>query len=72
MIERIKQVAMDPMKIQKNKLKVKNEENEANKIEQDFQKISELLILGFGQAGCKIISHYLFDPKQDFDQIVPG
>ena len=44
-------------------LKLKNDENEANKIEQDFQKISELLILGFGQAGCKIISHYLFDPK---------
>lgn len=33
MIDWIKQVAMDPMKIQKNKLKIKNQENEANKIE---------------------------------------
>ena len=49
MIERIKQVSDDPMQVHRNKNKDnKNEMNEANMIESAIQKISELLILGFG------------------------
>ena len=75
MITKIKQVSIDPLKALKKKDDVqenKDEMNETLLIERAINKISELLVLGFGQAGSKIITHFLFDPDKDFDQIIPG
>lgn len=65
---------MDPMQIKKKNDQNHGiaENNETHIIEQAIQKISELLILGFGQAGCKIITQFLYDPNKDFDQMIPG
>lgn len=74
MIQKIKKVSENPLNALKtNYTPEKGEEmNEAIVIEKAINKISELLILGFGQAGCTIITHFLFDPDKDFDQIIPG
>ena len=74
MILKIKKVSENPLHALKTSYNPdKGEEmNEAIVIEKAINKISELLILGFGQAGCTIITHFLFDPDKDFDQIIPG
>ena len=74
MIAKIKDVSENPLRALKNNYMENNvkEMNETLVIEKAINKISELLILGFGQAGCKIITHFLFDPDKDFDQIIPG
>lgn len=46
--------------------------NEALAIEESINKISELLILGFGQAGCRIISKSLFEFDKEIDDIFSG
>jgi class 3 adenylate cyclase len=75
MIEKIKKVSENPLSGLKtnytNENKMKGM-NETLIIEKAINKISELLILGFGQAGCTVISQFLFDPDKDFDQIIPG
>ena len=75
MITKIKQVSIDPLEALKKPLSVQDNKDEMNEtllIERAINKISELLVLGFGQAGSKIITHFLFDPDKDFDQIIPG
>lgn len=75
MIRKVKAVSMDPLKAMKNKIKISDNRDEMNEtliIERAINKISELLVLGFGQAGSKIITHFLFDPDKDFDQVIPG
>jgi class 3 adenylate cyclase len=74
MIARIKLVSMNPLLALKNRYNENGttQMNETLQIEQAIIKISELLILGFGQAGCQIISQFMIDPDQDFDQIIPG
>ncbi len=74
MIQKVKKVTENPLEALKHRYKGENklEMNETLVIERSIQKISELMILGFGQAGCKIITHFLFDPDKDFDQIIPG
>lgn len=75
MIRKVKAVSIDPFKAMKNKSKFSDNRDEMNEtliIERAINKISELLVLGFGQAGSKIITHFLFDPDKDFDQIIPG
>lgn len=74
MILKIKKVSENPLRALKHNYSENNEKemNETLVIEKAINKISELLILGFGQAGCKIITHFLFDPDKDFDQIIPG
>ncbi len=74
MISKIKKVTLNPLQALKIKTVFikKDEKNETLFIEQSLEKISELLVLGFGQAGCKIISQFLLDPNKEFDQIIPG
>lgn len=75
MIRKVKAVSIDPLKAMRNKAKLSDNRDEMNEtliIERAINKISELLVLGFGQAGSKIITHFLFDPDKDFDQIIPG
>ena len=75
MIEKIKAVSLDPLGAIKKKMKKQVEEGEMNEalvIEESINKISELLILGFGQAGCRIISKSLFEVDKEIDDIFSG
>lgn len=75
MIKKVKAVSLDPLKALKAKTKASDNRDEMNEtliIERAINKISELLVLGFGQAGSKIISHFLYDPDKDFDQAISG
>ena len=75
MIQKIKVVSMNPLIVLKKKeapaLK-NNEMNETLVIEEAINKISELLMLGFGNAGCRIISHLLFEMDRDLDELFHG
>lgn len=75
MIQKIKVVSMNPLVVLKKKetpeLK-NNEMNETLVIEEAINKISELLMLGFGNAGCRIISHLLFEMDRDLDELFHG
>ena len=74
MIDKVKAVSLNPIQALKQKSKEldRKEMNETLIIEQAINKISQLLVLGFGQAGCKIISHLLLDSNKEIDQNVPG
>ena len=75
MIEKIKQVSLDPLaasKAKKNDSYQDEEMNEALTIEESINKISELLILGFGQAGCQIISKSLFEVNKEIEDVFSG
>lgn len=74
MIEKVKAVSLNPIQALKQKSKGldRKEMNETLIIEQAINKISQLLVLGFGQAGCRIISHLLLDANKEIDQNVPG
>lgn len=79
MITKLKRVAQDPIGAFKsswdNPSDNKNNQeisNETIQIENAIYKISELLVLGFGQAGSKIISQFVFDKDKDIDQIGAG
>lgn len=80
MITKLKRVAQDPIGAFKsswelNSGKKPNEReisNETIQIENAIYKISELLVLGFGQAGSKIISQFVFDKNKDIDDIGAG
>ena len=80
LITKLKRVAQDPIGAFKsswdsntsNALSKKESSNETIQIENAIYKISELLVLGFGQAGAKIISQFVFDKNKDIDQIGAG
>lgn len=75
MIKKIKAVSIDPLKAIKSRNRYSDNRDEMNEtliIERAINKISELLVLGFGQAGSRMITHFLFDPDKDFDQVIPG
>jgi class 3 adenylate cyclase len=75
MINKIKVVALNPLQALKknNQIVMKsNEMNETLVIEEAINKISELLMLGFGQAGCRIISHILFEMDRELDELFHG
>lgn len=76
-INKIKLIADNPLLMLK---KTKNqsieekeiETNETLIIEEAINKITKLLVLGFGQAGCRIVSYMMFENDRDLDQLVPG
>jgi len=80
LILKLKKVAQDPIGAFKsswdqnpsNVISKKESSNETILIENAIYKISELLVLGFGQAGAKIISQFVFDKNKDIDQIGAG
>jgi hypothetical protein len=80
LITKLKKVAQDPIGAFKsswdqgpsNTVSNKESSNETILIENAIYKISELLVLGFGQAGAKIISQFVFDKNKDIDQIGAG
>lgn len=79
MINKLKKVAKDPISAFKSQNESralqktsKNSMNETILIENAIYKISELLVLGFGQAGSKIISQYVFETKKDINEIAAG
>jgi class 3 adenylate cyclase len=75
MINKIKVVALNPLLALKKNSQIemkKDEMNETLVIEEAINKISELLMLGFGQAGCRIISHILFEMDKDLDELFHG
>lgn len=79
MIQKLKKVAEDPIGTFKSNMNqtrsIQNEKQSSNEtmlIENAIYKISELLVLGFGQAGSKIITQYVFDKDKDIDQIGAG
>lgn len=80
LITKLKRVAHDPIGAfksswengQNNQLNKKESSNETILIENAIYKISELLVLGFGQAGAKIISQFVFDDNKDIDEIGAG
>ena len=80
MITKLKRVAQDPIGAFKSSWESEPSDNKNNQetsnetiqIENAIYKISELLVLGFGQAGSKIISQFVFDKNKDIDQIGAG
>jgi hypothetical protein len=79
MIQKLKKVAADPIGTFKSNMNqtrsIENKQQSSNEtmlIENAIYKISELLVLGFGQAGSKIITQYVFDKDKDIDQIGAG
>lgn len=80
MINKLKRVAQDPIGAFKSNWDIQNSKtknnqvisNETIQIENAIYKISELLVLGFGQAGSKIISQFVFDKNKDIDEIGAG
>ena len=74
MITKLKNVSSNPMlALRQRYTEVQGSEmNETLVIEEAIYKISELLVLGFGQAGCRVISRMLFSLDFDFDQMTSG
>lgn len=80
LITKLKRVAQDPIGAfksswengQGSQIEKKESSNETITIENAIYKISELLVLGFGQAGAKIISQFVFDNNKDIDDIGAG
>lgn len=74
MIEKVKEVSKNPLQALKSKIKGDHDSdtNETLIIEQAINKISQLLVLGFGQAGCRIISRLLFEKDREIDDSIPG
>lgn len=75
MINKIKLIGINPLlaiRATKNKNSEENETNETFVIEAAINKITGLLMLGFGQAGCRIVSGFVLDPDRDIDQLIPG
>jgi class 3 adenylate cyclase len=75
MIQKIKLVSMNPLVVLKKKeipFVKDNEMNETLVIEEAINKISELLMLGFGNAGCRIISNLLFEMDHGLDELFHG
>lgn len=71
MIQKVRSVKENPLSALKDKNSSgetdrKNEMNETLVIETAIDKISRLLLLGFGQAGCKIITNILADQNSDY------
>lgn len=75
MINKIKLIAINPILALKT-TRVKGDENsdtnETYIIESAINKITGLLMLGFGQAGCKIVSGFVLDANRDIDKLIPG
>ncbi len=75
MIEKINGVIVNPLSIL-NKIKNKpigdNNCNEMFLIERNVEKISKLLLLGFGQAGCIMIQKLLHNFDMEFDEVLSG
>ena len=75
MINKIRLIAFDPLlaiKPSKREDQDDSNTNETYIIESAINKITNLLMLGFGQAGCKIVSGFILDSKRDIDQLIPG
>lgn len=80
LINKLKRVAQDPIGAFKSSweggagevMTKKESSNETILIENAIYKISELLVLGFGQAGAKIISQFVFDKDKNIDEIGAG
>ena len=74
-MKKINGVIINPLSILKNK-STKNENetncNEIYLIERSVDKISKLLLLGFGQAGCIMIQKLLHNFDMEFDEILSG
>lgn len=75
MIQKVKEVSRDPLQALRSRSESGNKKGETNEtlfIETAINKISQLLVLGFGQAGCKIITYYLVGDNNDLDEKIPG
>lgn len=74
MIGKIRLIGVNPLLALKSSKTNELEEdtNETYIIESAINKITSLLMLGFGQAGCKIVSGFVLDNKRDIDQLIPG
>ena len=75
MITKIKLITEDPLKALKIKKKNfinKEEMNETIIIEANLNKLSKLLIMNFGQAGCSFISRILKDPERELNDFKKG
>lgn len=75
MIGKIRLIGINPLlalKSSRSKTDDEADTNETYVIEAAINKITSLLMLGFGQAGCKIVSGFVLDSNRDIDQLIPG
>lgn len=75
MIAKIRLIGINPLLALKSTKQKGSEEGDTNEtyiIEAAINKITSLLMLGFGQAGCKIVSGFVLDSNRDIDQLIPG
>jgi class 3 adenylate cyclase len=75
MVGKIRLIGINPLLALRSTTQKGDEDAETNEthiIEAAINKITSLLMLGFGQAGCKIVSGFILNPNRDIDQLIPG